>query len=92
MSIGQEHKETIGWAIVDIKGISPSMVMHRIHLEENAKVSHESQRHLNPVMQEVVKAKVLKLLDVGVIYPICNSNWVSPVHNAKEVWHNGGQE
>ena len=30
-------------------------------------------------MQEVVRAKVLKLLDVGIIYPISDSNWVSPV-------------
>ena len=55
------------------------MVMHRIHLEENAKTSHEPQRRLNPIMQEVVRAKVLKLLDMGIIYPISDSNWVSPV-------------
>jgi hypothetical protein len=30
-------------------------------------------------MREVVKKKVLKLLKVGVIYPISDSEWVSPV-------------
>ena len=30
-------------------------------------------------MQAVVRAEVLKLLDVGIIYPISDSNWVSPV-------------
>ena len=30
-------------------------------------------------MQGVVRAKFLKLLDVGIIYPIYNSNWVSLV-------------
>ena len=30
-------------------------------------------------MQEVVKAKVKNLLDSGVIYPISNCSWVSPV-------------
>ena len=35
------------------------------------------QRHLNRNMQEVVKNKVLKLLDVGVIYPITNSEWIN---------------
>ena len=75
----QEHKEAIGWSIADIKGISPSVVMHRIHLEENAKTSREPQRRLNPIMQEVVRAEVLKLLDVGIIYPISDSNWVSPI-------------
>jgi hypothetical protein len=29
---------------------------------------------------EVVKAKILKLLDVGVIYPITDSKWVAPIH------------
>jgi len=29
-------------------------------------------------MKEVVKAEVLKLLDVGIIYPISDSKWVSP--------------
>ena len=29
-------------------------------------------------MKEVVKKEVLKLLDVGVIYPITDSKWVSP--------------
>ena len=30
-------------------------------------------------MKEVVKAEVLKLLDVDIIYPISDSQWVSPV-------------
>lgn len=30
-------------------------------------------------MKEVVKAEVIKLLDVGVIYPISESTWVSPI-------------
>jgi hypothetical protein len=31
------------------------------------------------VMREVVKKEVLKLLKAGVIYPIFDSEWVSPV-------------
>ena len=31
-------------------------------------------------MKEVVHKEVLKWLDVGVIYPISDSAWVSPVH------------
>ncbi|XP_004295618.1 PREDICTED: uncharacterized protein LOC101300039 [Fragaria vesca subsp. vesca] len=79
LQILREHKEAIGWSIADIKGISPSVVMHKIHLEDNAKTSREAQRRLNPAMKEVVRAEMLKLLDVGVIYPISDSQWVSPV-------------
>ncbi|GJX38324.1 reverse transcriptase domain-containing protein [Tanacetum coccineum] len=31
-------------------------------------------------MQEVVKKEIVKLLDTGIIYPIANSPWVSPIH------------
>ena len=74
----REHKGAIGWTIADIKGISPLICTHKIYLEDNAKPSREMQRRLNPNMKEVVKAEVLKLLDVGIIYPISDSNWVSP--------------
>ena len=30
-------------------------------------------------MMDVVKKEILKLLEVGVIYPIFNSKWTSPV-------------
>ncbi|KAJ9183359.1 hypothetical protein P3X46_007223 [Hevea brasiliensis] len=42
------QKEAIGWTIADIKGISPSVCMHRILLEDEAKPSREAQRRLNP--------------------------------------------
>jgi hypothetical protein len=41
LDVLREHKEAIGWTIEDIKGISPSMVMHKIHLEEDTKPSKE---------------------------------------------------
>ncbi|XP_026449438.1 uncharacterized protein LOC113349647 [Papaver somniferum] len=75
----KEYKSAIGWTISDIKGINPSMCMHRILLEEGAKPTSEAQRRLNPPMMEVVKKEILKLLDVGVIYPTSDSKWVSHV-------------
>ena len=75
-----DHKTSIGWNLVDIKGISPSMSMHHILLENNAKPTREMQRRLNPSMIEVVKAEILKLLGAGVIYLITDSKWVAPIH------------
>ena len=43
----------------DVKGINPSICMHKILMEENAKTSIEHQRRLNPVMKEVVRKEVL---------------------------------
>ena len=79
MQVLKEHKTAIGWTIADIKGISPSTCMHRILLEEGARLSCQPQRRLNPPMMDVVKKKIFKLLEVGVIYPISDSNWVSPI-------------
>ncbi|RVW77738.1 Retrovirus-related Pol polyprotein from transposon 17.6 [Vitis vinifera] len=47
-------------------------------MEEEAKPVRQPQRRLNPHMQEVVRAEVLKLLQAGIIYPISDSPWVSP--------------
>ena len=47
----RKYKETIAWSIDDLKGISPSICMHRILLEDNAKTSIEHQRRLNPMMK-----------------------------------------
>ncbi|CAN6547073.1 unnamed protein product [Malus baccata var. baccata] len=44
-----------------------------------AKPSREAQRRLNPPMLDIVKKEIIKLLDSGVIYPISDSHWVSPV-------------
>ena len=78
LEILRTHKPTIGRIIEDIKGIIPLICTHRIHLEEDVKPSRQPQRRLNPIMKDVVKKEVLKLLNVGVIYPIMDSKWVSP--------------
>ncbi|KAK1439692.1 hypothetical protein QVD17_05512 [Tagetes erecta] len=73
------HKKAIAWKIMDIKGINPSFCTHKILMEEDFKPVVQHQRRLNPNMQEVVKKEVIKLLDAGLIYPISDSAWVSPV-------------
>jgi hypothetical protein len=52
------HKTIVGWTLANIKGISPSMCMHNILLEDNAKPTREMQRGLNSPMIEEVKAKI----------------------------------
>ena len=80
LEILRKYNGAIALSINDLKGIGPSICMHKILLEENAKTSIEHQRRLNPVMKEVVRKKVLKWLNAGFIYAISDSPWVSPVH------------
>ena len=38
----RDHKDALGWSLVDLKGILPSMCMHRILLEDGHKPSVEA--------------------------------------------------
>ena len=80
IKILRKYKETIAWSVEDLKGIDPSICMHKILLEEIAKTSIEHQRILNLVMKEVFRNEVLKWLNAGFIYAISDSPWVSPIH------------
>lgn len=62
MRVLREFKTAIGWTIADIKGISPSFCIHKILLEEDARLVVEQHR-LNPIMKEVAKKEIIKWLD-----------------------------
>ncbi|KAK1423118.1 hypothetical protein QVD17_18413 [Tagetes erecta] len=79
LEVLRAHRQAIAWKILDIKGINPSFCTHRILMEDEFKPVVQPQRRLNPKMQEVVGKEVIKLLDAGLIYPISDSAWVSPV-------------
>ncbi|RVW92593.1 hypothetical protein CK203_039407 [Vitis vinifera] len=66
-------KKAIGWQISDFKGIDHLICTHHIYMEDEAKPVRQPRRRLNPHMQEVVRAEVLKLLQAGIIYPISDS-------------------
>ncbi|GJZ52746.1 reverse transcriptase domain-containing protein [Tanacetum coccineum] len=76
----QKQTNKLTWKISDIKGIDPKFCTHKILMEENAKPIVQHQRRVNPKIHEVIKQEVIKLLDAGLIYPISDSPWVSPVH------------
>ena len=71
-------KKVIGWKISDLKEIISLICIHYIYMEDKAKPVHQPHRRLNPHMQEVVRAEVLKLLQASIIYPISDSPWVRP--------------
>jgi hypothetical protein len=80
LDVVREHKDAIGYSIDDLKGISPNLCMHEINLESDSMPSRERARRLNPIVGEVVKKEILKLLDAGIIFPVADSKWVSPIH------------
>ena len=76
----KRYKKAISYTLDDIKGISPAFCTHKINLEENTKPVVEGMRRLKESMEPVVKKEILKLLNAGMIYPVADSEWVSPVH------------
>nr|GFB44339.1 reverse transcriptase domain-containing protein [Tanacetum cinerariifolium] len=80
INVLKTQKKAIAWKLTDIKGIDPKFCSHKILLEEEHSPKVQSQRRVNPKIHDVIKKEVEKLLDTGLIYPISDSPWVSPIH------------
>nr|GFA79695.1 putative reverse transcriptase domain-containing protein [Tanacetum cinerariifolium] len=80
LQVLEKRKGAIAWKMSDIKRISPLYCIHKILMEDDYKLVIQPQRRLNSKVQDVVKNETVKLLDSGLIYPILDSSWVSPIH------------
>jgi hypothetical protein len=74
-----EHKEAVAWDYMDMKGISSELYTHHIYIKEECRPIFQPQRRMNPNLKEIVKEELQKLLNAGLIYPISDSEWVSPL-------------
>jgi len=61
-----------------MKGIPLEICTHHRYTEDIKHV-RQPQRRLNPALKDIVKTEIEKLLQVGFIYPISDSQWVSPL-------------
>nr|GFB74205.1 reverse transcriptase domain-containing protein [Tanacetum cinerariifolium] len=68
INVLKKRKKAIAWKLTDIKGIDPEFCSHKILLEEDYSLKVQSKIH-----------DVL-VFDAGLIYPISDSPWVSPIH------------
>nr|GEY14351.1 reverse transcriptase domain-containing protein [Tanacetum cinerariifolium] len=80
LKVLKSRKQAIAWKLPDIKGIDPEFCSHKILLEEDYSPKVQSLRRDNPKIYDVIKKEVEKLLDTGLICPISDSPWVSPIH------------
>nr|GEZ93991.1 reverse transcriptase domain-containing protein [Tanacetum cinerariifolium] len=80
ITVQKLHKRAIAWKLFDIKGIDPEFYTYKILMEEDFEPVVQHQRRVNLKIYDVIKQEHLKLLDAGLIYPISDSPWVSPVH------------
>ena len=80
ISVLKQNKDAIGWTLADLPGIKASICTHRILLNNETRPIRQPQRRFNPLILDVIKEEVTKLLSAGIIFPISDSEWVSPVH------------
>nr|GEX87438.1 reverse transcriptase domain-containing protein [Tanacetum cinerariifolium] len=80
ITVLKSHKRAVAWKLSVIKGINPEFCTHKIQMEDDFEPAVQHQRRVNLKIHDVIKKEVLKLLDVGLIYPISDSPWVIPVH------------
>nr|GEX61614.1 reverse transcriptase domain-containing protein [Tanacetum cinerariifolium] len=64
------------WPVIIAKDLSSNEKTALINVLKTV----QSQRRVNPKIHDVIKKEVEKLLDVGLIYPISDSPWVSLIH------------
>ncbi|GLJ19357.1 hypothetical protein SUGI_0348760 [Cryptomeria japonica] len=62
-----------------MSGIDPTVYSHRIYIKDDCCPLRQPQRRVNPALKEIVKEELQKLLKAGFIYPIFDSQWVSPL-------------
>ncbi|GKF96278.1 hypothetical protein Tco_0289013, partial [Tanacetum coccineum] len=75
-----EEKAALLKVLKSHKQAIPSFCTHKILMEDDFNPAIQHQRRVNPKIHEIIKKEVIKLLDAGLIYPIFDSLWVSPVH------------
>nr|GEX96126.1 hypothetical protein [Tanacetum cinerariifolium] len=80
ITVLKSHKRSIAWKLSYIKGIDPEFCTHKILMEDDFEPAVQHQRRVNLKIHGVIKNEVLKLLDAGLIYPLSDVPWVSPVH------------
>eukprot|EP00253_Pinus_taeda_P005658 PITA_05658 len=86
----QKYSKAFASDYTDMQGIHPSTCIHHIYIDDQVKPVRQPQRRMNPMMKEIVKEELQKLLNVGFIYSISDSQWVSPLVIVPKKMENGG--
>nr|GEW26240.1 DNA-directed DNA polymerase [Tanacetum cinerariifolium] len=78
--------DNLEYVFLDEPSFLPVIISSQLSAQNKSKLVLDDKKQvvqkqrLNPNMQEVVKKEIVKLLDTGIIYPITDNTWVSPIH------------
>jgi hypothetical protein len=75
----QSEFDVFAWDYADMKGIHPDTCTHHIYTNDQIRLVRQPQRRMNLALKDIVKEELQKLLQANLIYPISDSQWVSPL-------------
>jgi hypothetical protein len=75
----QRQFDAFAWDYEDMKGIQPNTCTHHIYTNDQIRPYRQPQRRMNPTLKDILKEELQKLLRANLIYPILDSQWVSPL-------------
>jgi hypothetical protein len=73
----KEFHNVFAWSFEEMPGIDPRIFEHEITMYPNAKLVRQKLHPVNLKKATTIKVEVEKLLQVGFIYPIHLTQWVS---------------
>ena len=68
-----KYHKAFAWEYTDMPKIHQETCTHHIYTDDNIRPLRQPQRKMNPILKEIVKEELQKLLKVGFIYPISDS-------------------
>lgn len=75
----RKHLYAFAWDYKEIKWVHALVCTHYIYIKEGHKPMCQPQTRMNPTLIGIVKEEFWKLLDARFIYPILDSERVSPL-------------
>ena len=74
-----EYQKLLLSKFTDMKGIKGPMGEMRIPLKPDVKPVKQRPYKLNPIYKEIVNIELDRMLEAGIIEPIEESEWISPM-------------
>jgi hypothetical protein len=75
----REYNDMFPTNFIEMKGIKRELGEMKIPLKPEARYVRHRPYRINPINKQKVKAEIDKMLEVGIIEPVEESEWISPM-------------
>ena len=75
----RQNKDVFAWKQVDMGGIDPTVITHRLNVSPSFKPIKQKRRSFAPERQKAINEEVSKLLQVGAIREVEYLEWLANV-------------